>query len=68
MRLRTSVDAHSRGEHVGAFACTGNLVVGELSPVRTVAAAIKPEVGDDKWGPFVSDSAFKWNFSIFRFE
>ena len=24
------------------------------------------EVEDDKWGPFVSDSAFKWNFFYFQ--
>ena len=40
MRLRMSVGAHSRGEHVGAFALAGNLIVGEESPVSARVAGV----------------------------
>ena len=36
-----SVDARSRGEHVGAFAFAVGLTVGELAPVSAVAIAVK---------------------------
>ena len=40
MQLVTSVGAHSRGEHVGAFAVAGDLAVGEISPVKAVVAVV----------------------------
>ena len=40
MRLRTSVGAHSRGEHVGAFAFAGNLVVDEESLVSACVTGV----------------------------
>ena len=41
LQLRTSVDAHSRGEHVGAFAFAVELTVGEFAPVSAIAVAVK---------------------------
>ena len=41
LQLRTSVDARSHGEHVGAFAFAVGLTVGELAPVSAVAVAVK---------------------------
>ena len=40
IQLRTSVGAHSRGEHVGAFAIAGDLVVVEISPVKAATAVV----------------------------
>ena len=40
MQLVTSVGAHSRGEHVGAFAVAGDLAVGEISPVKATVAVV----------------------------
>ena len=40
MLLVTSVGAHSRSEHVGAFAVAGDLAVGENSPVKAAAAVV----------------------------
>ena len=64
--------------HQSKRSSVGDVVV--LSPSSLVSPAarnrrsarVSPEsaleVEDDKWGPFVSDSTFKWIFSIFRFE
>ena len=41
LQLRTSDDARSHGEHVGAFAFAVGLTVGELAPVNAVAVAVK---------------------------
>ena len=40
MQLVTSVGAHSRSEHVGAFAVAGDLAVGENSSVKAVATVV----------------------------
>ena len=40
MQLATSIGAHSSREHVGVFAVAGDLVVGEISPVSAVVAAV----------------------------
>ena len=40
MLFVTSVGAHSRSEHVGAFAVAGDLAVGEISLVNAVVAAV----------------------------
>ena len=40
MQLVTSVGAHSRGEHVDAFAVAGDLAVVEISPVKAAAAVV----------------------------
>ena len=40
MLLVTSVGAHSRSEHVGAFAVAGDLAVGENSPIKAVATVV----------------------------
>ena len=40
MQLSRSVGAPSRGEHVGTIAIAGELVVGEFTPVRVVAAVV----------------------------
>ena len=51
MLLVTSVGAHSRSEHVGAFAVTGDLVVGENSPVKAAAAVVSTGVRGRQVGP-----------------
>ena len=43
MQLVTSIGAHGSGEHVGVFAVADDLVVGEISSVRAVAAAVNAE-------------------------
>ena len=40
IQLRTLVGAHSRGEHVGAFAIAGDLAVVEISPVKVATAVV----------------------------
>ena len=40
MQLVTSVGAHSRGEHVGAFAIAGDLAVDEISPVKAAVTMV----------------------------
>ena len=64
--------------HQSKRSSVGDVVVLSPSLLVSLAARIRRsagvslelalEVEDDKWGPFVSDSVFKWNFSIFRFE
>ena len=41
MLLVTSVGAHSRSEHVGAFAVTGDLAVGKISPVKAAVVVVR---------------------------
>ena len=43
-------------ECVGTLAVAVGLTVGELAPVSVVEATVNAEVGDDRWGPAVSDS------------
>ena len=45
-----------RVERVGANCVAGDLTVGEFAPVSAVVATVNPEVGDDRWGPAVSES------------
>ena len=45
-----------RVERVGANRVAGDLTVGEFAPVSAVAVTVNPEVGDDRWGPAVSES------------
>ena len=45
-----------RVERVGANRVAGDLTVGDFVPVSAVAATVNPEVGDDRWGPAVSES------------
>ena len=40
MQLVTLVGAHSRGEHVGAFAVAGDLAVGDKLPVSARVAVV----------------------------
>ena len=59
-----------RVERVGANRVVGDLTVGEFAPVSAVAATVNPEVGDDRWGPAVSESKGEnnaiWLFSDFE--
>ena len=41
LQLRTLVDAHSREEHVGAFAFAVGLTIDELAPVSAIAVVVK---------------------------
>ena len=50
------IDAPSSCEHVSALAVAVGLIVGEFAPVSTVAATVNAEVGDDRWGPAISES------------
>ena len=51
IQLRTLVGAHSRGEHVGAFAFVVGLTVGELAPVSAVAVVVKVRGWGGQVGP-----------------
>ena len=68
MLIGTSIDAPSLGDHFGTLAVAVGLTVGEKSLSAPSPSWSAREVRDDRWGRVVSDSTFKWNFSIFRFE
>ena len=65
MQLRTPVGAHSRGEHVGAFAIAGDLAVVEISLVSASLPWSAPKVDDDGWGRVVSGSVFQNGIFLF---
>ena len=50
------IDAPSSCGRVGTLAVAVRLTVGEFAPVSAVAATVNAEVGDDRWGPAVSES------------